>query len=450
MDAEFFQHRHLVIERKLGANHHDTIAGVAAVSDGNHFSISESFVDEGVPYYRGQDAVGHFFIEQANPNRITRKAFVQPFMRRSHLKQGDVLLSIVGTVGETSLVQTKQDATCSCKLAILRPNGIKPAYLATYLSSVVGRSLTERWKRGAVQTGLLLEDMDQLPVPRFSNGFEEKIAAVVNDAYKTQIAAEKAIEEAETTLLHALGLDDWKTPDPLTYVRSSHEVFATGRFDAEFFSPATHAILDELSRTGDIALGDVCEVTTGFPWKSDQFIENGGGSGEAFVRIRNCKPGAIWASDLDMLESRYATTERQSKATPGDLVVGMDGLKWFYASILMDSCYVNQRVAWLKPSNMTYPSGYLLTVINTLVGQQQLLSRMTIAQTVGHITLEDLRNLRVPTLNPEVRAQIAEKVDSAISSKQRASSLLDAAKRAVEIAIEQDETAALNYLERIG
>jgi hypothetical protein len=125
----------------------------------------------------------------------------------------------------------------------------------------------------------------------------------------------------------------------------------------------------------------------------------------------------------------------------------MDGLKWFYASQLMDACHVNQRVAWLVPRNETYPSEYLMTVINALVGQRQLLSNMTIAHTVGHITLEDLRNMRVPVLTSQLRDQIAKLARRAITDKQRATQLLDATRRAVEIAIEDSETAALAWLQ---
>jgi hypothetical protein len=257
MDAEFFQQRYLAIEAKLAARSCRTVAEVASVSDGNHFSISESFVEEGVPYYRGQDAVGHFFIEQANPNRITREAFEQTLMRRSHLKQGDVLLSIIGTVGETSLVKTKQEATCSCKLAILRPKDIEPAYLATYLSSAVGRALTERWKRGAVQTGLLLEDMDQLPVPRFSKVFEGRIAVVVSNAYDAQCASVRIISEAESSLLRALGLESWQAPEALSYVRDSGQTFSAERFDAEYFHPAKTEALAKLNAISDCTVDDL-------------------------------------------------------------------------------------------------------------------------------------------------------------------------------------------------
>jgi restriction endonuclease S subunit len=77
-------------------------------------------------------------------------------MERSHLQRGDVLLSIIGTIGEASLVTSNKAATCSCKLAILRPNEISPEFLTTVLRSEIGRSQTNRFTRGAVQMGLLL------------------------------------------------------------------------------------------------------------------------------------------------------------------------------------------------------------------------------------------------------------------------------------------------------
>ena len=86
---------------------HEDIASLCSVFDGNHFTISDEFTSEGIPYYRGQDVVGNFFIEQSAPNFITDEAFNRPYMTRSHLKRGDVLLSIIGTIGELSLVDSR-------------------------------------------------------------------------------------------------------------------------------------------------------------------------------------------------------------------------------------------------------------------------------------------------------------------------------------------------------
>jgi hypothetical protein len=176
LDADFFRPEFIRLQKHLATLATETLTTVAEISDGNHFTISGEFAETGVPYYRGQDVVGNFFIEQSASNFITENAFHNKHMLRSHLKGGDVLLSIVGTIGETSLVQTSTPATCSCKLAILRPRSISPAYLASYLSSKVGRSLTKRWKRGAVQMGLLLEDMDQIDIPRWVGGLEAMLS----------------------------------------------------------------------------------------------------------------------------------------------------------------------------------------------------------------------------------------------------------------------------------
>ena len=49
IDAEFFQRKHLTVETKLAALPCKSVADIAAVADGNHFSISDSFVEQGIP-----------------------------------------------------------------------------------------------------------------------------------------------------------------------------------------------------------------------------------------------------------------------------------------------------------------------------------------------------------------------------------------------------------------
>ncbi|MBU1909717.1 MAG: hypothetical protein KJ726_06705, partial [Verrucomicrobia bacterium] len=290
LDAEFFLRAHVDADLRLRGLRTETIPQVSAVSDGNHFSISEEFADEGVPYYRGQDVVGHFFVEQAQPRRITQKAFEQDHMKRSHLRKGDVLLSIVGTIGELSLVKTVEEATCSCKLAILRPKSISPEYLAAFLTSRIGRLQTERWKRGAVQMGLLLEDMDQIIVPRWRNGLEDRIACLVNNAYSALEKAEAALHKSEKTLMEALGLDHWQPPEPLTYTRKASDVFNAGRFDSEHFHPKFDALRDLIrARILDvIRLGGAIEpVINGFDFRD--FVEEG----TPYIRVGDVRKGII-------------------------------------------------------------------------------------------------------------------------------------------------------------
>jgi hypothetical protein len=446
IDAEFFHKRHLEYWGRIVKVRHESVNFVARISDGNHFSISDRFQEEGIPYYRGQDVVGHFFVEQSSPVCIDGKTFNEAHLRRSHLKKGDVLLSIVGTIGELSLVTSNQSATCSCKLAILRPKQVPSAYLAVFLVCKYGKSQIQRYTRGAVQMGLLLEDMDQIHVPRFTPDFENAVASFVEKARLALEDGKIKYREAENTLLAELGLLGWQSPEAMSYERKASEAFLAGRLDAEYFDPGAVALIQQIRYFGSFRIGEYSQVLTGFPWKSEYFIDNQQ-PGEPFVRIRNCKPGAIDIDEIDRLDAKYAVSQNQSKAQPGDLVVGMDGLKWFYASLIVQPCYVNQRVTQIKTlAECPVSSEYLMLVINSKIGQTQYLRQMTIAHTVGHITNEDTRQLLIPLIKPEIHSLLQRQVQQSLTAKQKAKTLLERAKRAVEIAIETDETAALEYL----
>lgn len=120
IDSEFYKKESLKVLELISKHPNDSLTKCVNVSDGNHMSISDKFTNAGIPYYRGQD-IRSFFIENSSPICIDEKSYVSPYMERSHLRRGDVLLSIVGTIGSLALVYSDNKATCSCKLAILRP-----------------------------------------------------------------------------------------------------------------------------------------------------------------------------------------------------------------------------------------------------------------------------------------------------------------------------------------
>jgi len=137
-------------------------------------------------------------------------------------------------------------------------------------------------------------------------------------------------------------------------------------------------------------------------------------------------------------------------ARQGDLAIGMDGIKWFYAGLLSGDAYINQRVGWVRLKDASPSPDFVQLFINGPLGQSQLLRRMTIAQTVGHITLDDIRDIKVPLLKGNYEAQITELLQEANASKIKSRKLLEGAKRAVEIAIEESEEAALSFLDDLA
>lgn len=449
VDAEYFGKEPLRALKRLQTIDSVPLGDIAFVTDGIHTSLP--FRDDGEVKILSAKHPKENYIDRSGFETVSRK--FHEANPRTALQVDDVLISTVGTIGNSAVITPDLlPANSDRHVGIIRlsKDAMSPYYLATFLLGKYGRVQSAREVTGNVQPNLFISKLNKLLVPRFSARFEARMARAVTHAYEQLALASQSLTHSAETLVRLAGFDGWQPPETNSYTRDFQEVFASGRMDAENFNPGVQSMLSLLSSSGAVRLGDMCEISSGFAWKSDKFIEDGKGDGEPFVRIRDCKPGGIFAQDLDQLEREYANRARQVKAGPGDIVIGMDGLKWFYAATLNDPSYVNQRVAWLRVEDKTYPSEYITSVINSTIGQGQLLAQMTIAQTVGHITLEDLRNLRIPQLTKRSRFIVADAANDAVRLKRLSLEGLEASKRAVEIAIEDSEAAALAYLDGVA
>jgi type I restriction enzyme S subunit len=437
IDAEFFRRSYMRASEAVRSSRHDDVASVSDVSDGNHFTISSDFVEDGIAYYRGQDVVGNFFIEQSSPNHITRGAFDRPYMERSHLKTGDVLLSIIGTIGELSLVASHEPATCSCKLAILRPTSIAPEFLAVALRSKVGRLQIERLTRGAVQMGLILEDMDQLLVPRFNSSLENRIIELVQTSKHAREQSSRALSQAEDHLTRCIGLADWSPPEPLAYSTSVAAVRSAGRLDAEYFAPRIRELIGRLGKQGQI-LGDVA------PSRREKFDPSLPGGFE-YIEIGDV------TGDGTASSTRLERAEAPSRATwhvrPGDVITStVRPIRRLSATIEdnQDGFVCSSGFVVLRPEKVR--PEVLLTYLRLPV-LCELMDLHTSASMYPAISEKDL--LRLPFASPDnpTETAICDAFSKARDARRRGAKLIESARRAVEMAIEQDEPAALRFLD---
>lgn len=414
----------------------ESLREIASVSDGNHFGISGEFCEDGVPYYRGQDVVGHFFVEQSDALKITREAYAQPTMVRSHLRSGDVLLSIIGSIGEASLVSSNAPATCSCKLAILRPLTISAEYLATFLRSEFGRSQNNRMTRGAVQMGLLLEDADQLFVPRFSEAIEEGVAVLVRSGKQQFERAAAHLADAEQTLLRVLGLEDWRPPEPLTYVRSASEVVG-GRLDAEFHQPCYQALEAQLaSRFSLKPLGKLGAVLKG---ETVPYSEEG--------TVPIIRSGDLKDIDDDARFLRAAPGADLFELQRGDILISSIGFGSIGKVQVFDKPGLYGTVSEVTVIRQKELNPYYIAAfLRSRFGQMLIERHITGATGQLHLYAKDVAKIVIPILAPDAQTIFEQNAKAALAAKQGAQALLARAQRAVELAIEQGETAALALL----
>jgi len=359
-----------------------------------------------------------------------------PTVARNRLSNGDILVTRTGAnFGQTAPWKRGVDAYACADILILREPSVPSGYLSSFLESRIGKPLMLRGGYGAGQPHIAPPYLANMLIPRLGI-VEGRIDQIINSASALEEKAATVLDDAGTTLLEALGLADWTPPEPLTYAAKASDALAAGRLDSRFFAPRIQALLDILS-AGGRTISDVAKPRR-----------------EKFRPDQHLMFDYIEISDMDGAgatgRTRLVAAEAPSRATwhvrPGDIITSsVRPIRRLSAQIMpdQDGFVCSSGFVVVRPQDIA--PEVLLTYLRLPV-ICELLDLYASASMYPSITDADIFNLPMPELTTHVETQIVDHLQNARLAKARAASLLDAAKRAVEIAIEDSETAALAYL----
>lgn len=460
IDSEFYKTENLNFLNTIIEKNPRAITEFVSVSDGNHLAISDHFSQEGVPYYRGGD-IYNFYIEQTpSPLRIPEEVFNIGNMKRSHLKKGDVLISIVGAIiGNLSLVQSDSKATCSCKLAILRPSKIKPELLAIYLKSKFGQNQVQKFRRGTGQTGLILEDFEQLLIPEFSNSFAENIESLVANSYRKLESSQNKYTQAETLLLETLGLKDFEPSSEAVNIKGFAESFATsGRLDAEHYQIKYDKLEEAFNKYRRKKLGEIINypVSSGITPKAGgsdyTLIPN---EGFPFIRAVDLKNGIVDDSKFIYIKPHiHNGILKRTQLKKNDVLFSIAGTVGRCGLFLHDfEANINQAVSILRFDEIDVKRLYLICLFNSSIGKL-FVSKYSRQGLQTNLNLNEVAELSIPIIEYSIQQNISDLIEESFQLKTQSEQLLALAKTAVEKAIEENEAVAMAHikagLEKIG
>lgn len=447
LDSEFYKKNSLQIMRLLESISTSPITNLVNVSDGNHMSISDKFTGDGIPYYRGQD-IHNFFIEDANPIYIDEETFNETYMHRSHLKKGDILLSIVGTIGKVSLVTENNKATCNCKLAILRPYDInKSDLIAIYLKTKYGFNQIDKFKRGAVQMGYLLEDMDQILIPNFSDEFAKMIKDIIEKIKLLTEHANVQYNVAEKYLFDNIGIDMSLicNKKSSSSIKSFSESFGnTGRLDAEYYQPRFEKLINIIQSSDYQKLKNLVTITKSIEPGSTAYRE----TGIPFIRISDISKYGISKTDK-YLECNGKFDNNELYIKKDEILFSKDGSVGIAYKVEEDAAKITSSALLhlIVKDNVEILPDYLTVVLNSQIVQMQA-ERDAGGSIIKHWKPSEIENVLIPILDIKIQNQISEKVKNSFILRKKSEELLECAKKAVEIAIEKDETEAFLWIKK--
>ena len=248
-------------------------------------------------------------------------------------------------------------------------------------------------------------------------------------------------------MLEKLDLLDWQPPEPLTYERRAKEAFGAGRLDAEHFQPKYDALFSLLAEKGDIRLGDhIFEpIRRGI---SPEYVEDGGD-----ILVINSKH--VGKVQVELEDNRRTTrtllenqAEGRGEVGVGDVLLNSTG----YITIGRCQCLlesvaavVDNHVAIIRPEEGIDPV-YLACFLNTLPGQMQTKRGWTGSSGQIELRPDIIADYRIWNASSTIQKKIRSFVEQSHATRREAKQLLERAKRAVEIAIEESEAAGMAFL----
>ena len=444
LDSEFYSRSNLKQVALLENIKAISLCHFADISDGNHMSISKEFVETGIPYYRGGDIYNSFIEFATNPLYIPQRVFDIPTMHRSHLHKGDILMSIVGAIiGNISIVATNNDATCSCKLAIIRPKeNVSSEYLATYLRSRFGQQQIQKFRRGSGQTGLILEDFDQLLVPYLENSTVQLITDNVNKSLDCSLHSQQLYASAESYLLDCLGMANFAAnPDAYNIKTLKESFLETGRFDSEYYLPKYEDYIELVHSypNGYDLIGNVCDIkdnnytpVNGIQYKYIE-LANIGKSGE----ITGCNEQA----------GEELPTRARRIVHKGDVIVSsIEGSLDSCALVTDEYDRALCSTGFYVLKSHQHNPETLLTLFKSLP-IQNLMKKGCSGTILTAIGKSEFEKIPIPLIRQEVQDEIAKHVKKSFELRMEAMQLLENAKLTVENIIETGEGNLLIYNE---
>jgi restriction endonuclease S subunit len=393
-------------------------------------------------YIRNKD-INDFIIKDDNNAFIPEELYNQ--LKQFHIKENDLLITVVGTLGKVAIAQEKDSKSIfSCKSTIIRSKGnINPYYLLAYLNSSVGQLFSLRGKRGAIQEGLNLFDLKEIEVYIPSLNFQSIIEKIIKEAFMFNEYAKELYEQANDYLLNEIELAKWETKQQLYFTGSFSEVKKAGRIDAEFFQPTYTQLKQKLKRATNrdgwklLRIGDLSDKLKYGSSTKLNYV----GKGIPFLRIADLTNNKFDLNSVKYISVNEANNEPTVKS--GDVLISRSGTLGISIAISdeLNNAVFGSYFIRIRPDREIINPKFLALYLNSLLGSKQVEQSNTGAiQT--NLTIPVIESILVALPPIEIQKAIVEKIDQSHKFEKLSKSYLDVARNGIEAAIKDDEISA--------
>jgi len=324
---------------------------------------------------------------------------------------------------------------------------VLPEYLASFLSSKFGVNEIRRRSRQSInQTNVNPEEVKAIYIPLLDFSIQNSIKNNFDSAVDKLLQSQHLYAAAETLLLDTLGMADFSPDTETVNIKSFKDSFAaTGRLDAEHYQPKYDQLRATLEHYagGVTTIGELAgEIANGAEVREYQE------QGVAYLRVGDLKGLTIDAASVVRIDPTSAEKGLEKiDLQAGDVLVSRSGSLAVTAVVEPEwaNALISSHLIRLRITDKRIDPYFLALFLGAVPGKMQIQQRSN-GGVQPEINQPALKSILVPIPALSAQQEIRRLILEARKLRESSNDLLIVAKRAVEMAIEQDEAVAMKWM----
>ena len=323
-------------------------------------------------------------------------------------------------------------------------NKYNPFFLTLFFNTKFGFLQIQRELKISAQPTISTLRLQNLKLPIININFQINIEKFFIKSNEMSIKSEILYKQSEQLLLKELDLLDFKPSKENIAIKSFSESFGdSGRLDSEYYQPKYDEIIEKIKgyRGGYNILSNEFKIING---KTPKKYTN---SGIKVIKTKNIRIPTVSIDNIkDYVDEELIVTQEK------DLIFASMGVgslgRISYVDKISANCNIDGTLKIFrikKDNNLEIPTMIFLT---SKIGQELIYKYIIGSTGIISISNQNINNLTIPNINSELAKKLTTIVLESIKLKEESKQLLEVAKRAVEIAIEEGEDVAINLIKK--
>lgn len=457
IEAEYFDKRFLKTDELLLNRPTVSFFNVADYENGRAYNsdeFSETDIENGVRVSK----IGDVTQKRHNENWVCVSASEFEKQKGRHLVEDDILMTLTGDppdIGKVNIFKENSiKSTWNQRVAriFLKDNQnvfYSRQVLFIVLSNKYCREQLERYAKGIRQRNLGTECVEKLKLPMLQKEFQILLDNFLSTSFEKSKEAKRFYTQAENLLLQEIGLQDFAPSQEAVNIKSFKDSFGvSGRLDAEYYQVKYEQIVEKIKTQKHNSLVSLVNISKSIEPGSAYYSDE---KGLPFYRVSDYNKFGLSQPDKELTNSFITDNKElieQLKPKKGTILFSKDGSVGTAYLLREDLDGITSGAILhlqVKNTKEILPE-YLTLVLNSKLVQMQA-ERDAGGSIILHWRVSEIENVIVPIIPYDKQEQIAKMVEESFLLKQKSEQLLDIAKQAVEIAIEQNEQTAITFIE---